>query len=178
MRTTAFFLCAFTILTGADIATTYIALGRGGHELNPFTDTSSLWTLTRPELIAAALGSASVFLGVSLLRRSRLRDSVARASDFYVRFWSASHLLGAVLVFVPVGVSLTRIMPVASNLSMLAFGFSPWIEMTGYISRRFSMSPYAGLLVAQGVLGGFLVVPFTGIIRRVIRFDLKPREGV
>ncbi|MBI5685462.1 MAG: hypothetical protein HZC54_10295 [Verrucomicrobia bacterium] len=177
MRVTIFFLCSFTVLAVADVVTTHIGLQRGGHELNPYTDTRSLWTLARPELVLAGAGATSVFLGVCLLRRGTLRDSVGSTREFYARFWSAPNLFGAMLVFVPVAIALTRIMPVASNLCMLAFGFSPWLEMTGYIARRFSISPFAAITLVQGILGGFLAVPFTELLRRVMTPDLSPNEA-
>lgn len=117
----------FVTLTALDLASTYIGL-RFREELvetNPYTDTSSLIGMIRPEVVLLIVGGLAVWLGARI-RKPLL--STARESDFgpFVDTVFAPRALPiSALILMPMLLALGRSMPVLNNLSYVIFGWSP-----------------------------------------------------
>lgn len=116
----------FVTLTALDLASTYIGL-RFREELveTPYTDTSSLIGMIRPEVVLLIVGGLAVWLGARI-RKPLL--STARESGFgpFVDTVFAPRALPiSALIFMPMLLALGRSMPVLNNLSYLIFGWSP-----------------------------------------------------
>ncbi|TLD69349.1 hypothetical protein FEM03_18445 [Phragmitibacter flavus] len=169
MRLVTFFIGTFVLLTLADAVTTRLGIQAGHSELNPYSDTRSLWTLLRPELLIAVIGTASVALGSFLLHRNALLTSARDSQTFRTQFWQASNLPCAILVFLPMAIAVGRLLPVTSNLLLLTFGYSPWISFIHKVSRLVDLPLHNTMFLVQGVLFGLLAMPLTELIRRLMR---------
>jgi hypothetical protein len=167
MRIVGFFICTFGLLSLADAATTREGMQRGFGEMNPLSDTRSLWTLLRPELVILVAGAIAIGVGMTFLRRRDMPGVAESRREFFEWFWRPSNLPGAILVFLPVAIAIGRVLPVTSNLLMLSLGWSPWMVLVDWVSDMLGLSPRAGMLVVQGTVCGLLALPFTEVIRKI-----------
>lgn len=117
------FALTFVPLTVLDIATTLLGIEQGYHELNPHTDTTSVYTIAVPEVVGFLLGVLCVYLGARWTQH-RLRSAcMLDFSSFRVALWSGKQLIGTFLIFVPIAIALGRILPVTNNLMYLTLGW-------------------------------------------------------
>ena len=68
------FVATFVPLTVLDIATTLLGIEQGYRELNPHTDTTSVYTIAVPEVVGFLLGVLCVYLGARWTQQ-RLRSA-------------------------------------------------------------------------------------------------------
>lgn len=176
MRLIILFLTTFGCFTLADAVTTRIGLSRGGVELNPFTNAATLWTMLRVELFVGMAGVIAVIAGLALLKRSDAGRFIDDRQEFLAHYWSTRNLAGAILIFLPMGIAVGRILPVLSNLSLLLFGFSPWMMVVRWLSEVIGCSMFQANMMVSAAIFGALAYPMTDLIRWAVRPSLRKHE--
>ena len=106
-----------------DHMTTAIGLGMGFEELNPLTKGASGGFLVFKEIILFVLGASFVSMGARGKAKLLNLASGLDFRKFHKLFFSIKGLGYALLIFIPIGLALGRIVVVINNALLIAFDF-------------------------------------------------------
>ena len=155
------FAAIFTVTTALDLATTWILLPMGYPETNPYTDTSSLEAMARPEILTLFIGMFLVGWGAHINKATLLEISNKEFSVFWKTFCSNKQAFRTFLILLPMILATLRSVPVISNAM---------IGLTGYglfVDEEFSLLSRNQVILA--VCGVLFVRPNVYLIYRVCR---------
>lgn len=170
-RLLIFFSVSFLVLTALDIGTTWVGVHqRGYREINVFTDTSSIGTMLRPEIIIFLIGGIAVFVG-ALWKRKDLQASINGGFRiFFEAFWLVRRLPATICIYLPIVIAVGRILPVFSNTMLLLTGWSPIGSALKFLSRVLGWDVFRTNVILYGMIFGAIGIPMTYVIYCVCKF--------
>lgn len=170
LRLLLLFAVPFIGLTALDIATTHLAVHhRGYHEINIFTDTTSVWSMAAPEIAIFAAGAVFIFLGV-LWKGKELRLHANSGFSHFANFALQSQtVLGALFIVAPILLAIGRTLPAVSNGLLLTTGWTPFDSIRNWLSSMLGLSRGGAHGVMTGILFALLLWPVLFFVFRTIR---------
>jgi hypothetical protein len=164
------FAIPFVGLTALDIATTYSSIHhRGFHEINIYTDTSSLGAMVVPEIVIFAACVAAVMLGAAWKGKELQHHADGGFSQFANSALRPQTVLGSLLIVAPIMLAIGRVFPVISNCLLLAVGWSPFDPVLNALAAMFRISKFRANGIMTGILFVFLVWPVLYLVFAAIR---------
>lgn len=155
------FAVVFTVMTTLDIATTWVLLPMGYVETNPYSDTSSLEALARPELMGLFIGMFLVAWGTHLSKATLLEASDKEFREFYRALCSYKHIFRTILILVPMLLATLRSVAVLNNTMVGLTGYGLFVDEEFSLLARNQI-----ILIVCGIL---FVRPTVYLIYRVCR---------
>jgi hypothetical protein len=125
-RFVLFFVIAFVTTAALDVWTTELGRRRPNTvELNPMGFLPLQESILR-EIPLLVLGAGLVALGAWWRRETLLKAGTVAFGAFLKEFWFVGNYFGALLLFVPIAISLLRFTAITNNVMQLLWGWSVW----------------------------------------------------
>ncbi|MEZ5304915.1 MAG: hypothetical protein R3F11_30340 [Verrucomicrobiales bacterium] len=167
-RLTPFVALFFAAATMADATTSWICIHKFGYdEANPLTDTTSLWSLLKPEIPAWIGGIIAVRLGFWLVFRRQNWTGAASFAEFRAHLLALPNAPGAFLVLVPIAFAFGRLLPVFSNAAMIAFGDSGYDQLLGKLTGALEVDFLEAYALSQVAIFAILIYPVAFLVHRM-----------